>query len=209
MATPDYQRLPPSPPPSPPRRRHHHKKKNSDPFFDLDLSNTSPPSPSPPSSPQNGPQEPQEALITRILLTPIIFTSFLISLFLINRSDRARRTTSHRSSPTTWFYFSPSLWIDPEPYQDPDASTWASSSTSHYEPHSALNPDNRGGGGAKKRTSWHLNKKIRKMAKLEISDALEMRGRVTVLLVGAVVVVGVGAFLGLWWMVGRLLWWGR
>ncbi|KAF2708551.1 hypothetical protein K504DRAFT_356162, partial [Pleomassaria siparia CBS 279.74] len=166
--------------------------------------------PSPSSTPQNEPQEPQDPLLTRILWTPIIFTSFLISLFLVNRSDRARRTASraHPSSSrsSTWSYpryLSPRLWIDPEPYQDPDEYTWSgrtttSDSGAHYAPHSALNPTSN---NKAKSQSWHLNKKISDMAKLEISDALEMRECVAILLIATVVMAIVGVFLGLSWTV--------
>ena len=146
---------------------------------------------------------------TQIILTPILFTSFLLSLFLINRSDRARRTQEHRA-PSILSYFSPAAWIDPEPYQDPNDTTWERrGSTSHYKPHSALNPSQPGSqkdgrNGTKKRRSWHLHKKIGKVAKLEVSDAFEMRGRVIVLLVTVMVLFVVGAFLSVRWIARRM-----
>jgi hypothetical protein len=52
--------------------------------------------------------------------------------------------------------------------------------TTHVEPNDAISPKN--GEQAENRRkrekkSWHLNKKIRQVAKLEVSDAFEMRGR--------------------------------
>ncbi|ORY11217.1 hypothetical protein BCR34DRAFT_588040 [Clohesyomyces aquaticus] len=216
----DHPRHPPSPPPSPPRQRKH-KKKKYDPFFELAA--TSVASPSVPSSPAADPDEPQESIVTRIIISPLLFTSFLLSLFLINRRDRVRRTNSHATSTSTststtsllsYFSLTSSLWVDPEPYQDPDSSTWSrgrASGPSHVEPHSVLsnasnnanNRDSEGKMQTKKRGSWHLHKKIRQVAKLEISDAFEMRGRVIAGLVCVVGLVVAGVFWGLMWCVRR------
>jgi len=56
-------------------------------------------------------------------------------------------------------------------------------------------------GGHKRKQSWHLNKKIRKMARLEVGDALEMRGR---FILGMFVMMGlasVGLWVGVKWVV--------
>lgn len=130
----------------------------------------------------------------------------------MNLRDRAHRTYAH-SSASFLTYFYPSSWLDPEPYQDPGNSTWGRrGSTAHVEPHDAIGP-NQGGpveGGKKRKKSWHLNKKIRKMAKLEVSDAFEMRGK---FIVGMLVVLGLAsvglwmalkwAFVSLWHMLSR------
>lgn len=68
------------------------------------------------------------------------------------------------------------------------------------EPHDAIGPwpDEQGEERPKKKKknkSWHLNRKIRKMAKLEIGDALEMRGRMIV-----VMLVMLGLTCGMLWM---------
>ncbi|CAI6341670.1 unnamed protein product [Periconia digitata] len=121
------------PPFSPPRSRPSRTKKqhDRDPFLAID--DTSNIHVTSPAHTHDDPHE--ESLLVRIILTPILFTSFLLSLFLINRSDRIRRT--HRSDTTTakfssssWplltSYLSPSSWFDlsPEPYQEdlPDSS---------------------------------------------------------------------------------------
>lgn len=188
--------LPPSPPPSPPQPRHRATKKKQkphDPF--LELSN------SPPSPPETEHEEDQESILHRIIFTPILFTSFLLSLFLINHRDRRRRLDEHTTTSTLLAYLSPSTWLDPEPYQDPSNTTWdRRGSLTHVEPHSVLNPELRNGGEQsatrnRKRNSWHLRKKIRKVAKLEVSDAFEMRGRVIVLMVS----VGMVGLAGLVW----------
>jgi len=191
------QHLPPSPPPSPPSTRRRHKKKKSDPFEELATT----PIPSLPSSPANELNDDQESLLTRIILTPVLFISFLLSLFLVNYRNRARRTEAHSPGFSLLTYLAPSSWLDPEPYQDPDDSTWGRRGTiGHVEPHDAIGPRPDEPGEEKpkqrkKKKSWHLNRKIRKMAKLEIGDALEMRGRMIV-----VMLVVLGLTCGMLWM---------
>ena len=117
-----------------------------------------------------------------------MFTSFLLSLFLVNYRNRARRTEAHSLSFSLLAYLAPSSWLDPEPYQDPDDSKWGRrGTTGHVEPHDAIGPrsdeqDDEKPKKRKKRKSWHLHRKIRKVAKLEIGDALEMRGRMIVVM---------------------------
>ncbi|KAF2185140.1 hypothetical protein K469DRAFT_666045 [Zopfia rhizophila CBS 207.26] len=194
--------LPPSPPPSPSRRRH---KKRADPF--LELNSTPLSSPSPPSSPKDEEQE-QESLLTRIIISPILFTSFLLSLFLVNRNDRARRTTSisHFSSRSNLLsYLYPSTWISPEPYQDPSDSTRGPqdsvSSSGHAEPHGFFRIAQR---GKEKQNSWHLHKKIRQVTKLEINDAFELRSRVIAAMITVLVLLVVGVVLAVRWAVMRI-----
>jgi hypothetical protein len=196
------QHLPPSPPPSPPSTRRRQKKK-LDPFEQLATT----PIPSLPSSPANEPADDQEPLLKRIILTPVLFVSFLLSLFLVNYRNRARRTEAHSPGFSLLAYLAPSSWLDPEPYQDPDDSTWCRRGTfGHVEPHDAIGPrpdkqDEKKPNKRKKRKSWHLNRKIRKMAKLEIGDALEMRERmILVMLVVLALACGM-LWMGAKWMV--------
>jgi hypothetical protein len=144
-------------------------------------------------------------------MTPLLFTSFLLSLFLINRSDRARRAGRPSS---LWSYLTPRIWLDPEPYQDPQDSTWntaaTSSSSSHYEPHGALNPKGLATGadvaeasGLKARKQpqkWHLNNSIRKISKIEITDAFEWQGFAAVALIVGILFVGIALIVGLGYM---------
>jgi hypothetical protein len=125
----------------------------------------------------------------------------------VNLRDRAKRTYAH-SSTSFVTYLYPSSWLDPEPYQDPDDSSWGRRGvTTHVEPNEAISP--KGAGQAETKTkkqkkSWHLNKKIRKVAKLEVSDAFEMRGRV---IAGMLVMMALGSialWMGVKWMVVAL-----
>jgi hypothetical protein len=107
--------------------------------------------------------------------------------------------------------------LDHGPYQDPDDSRWCREGTgAHVKPHDAIGPKDAGLDDKKrteKRESWHLNKKIRKVARLEIGDAFEMRGRVIVgmivaMMLGlAILLVGVKWILML--LVGKVMGWER
>lgn len=55
-------------------------------------------------------------------------------------------------------------------------------------------------GKHQKKRSWHLNKKIRKMAKLEISDALEMRGRVIAVMLVMMAIGSMLLWMGVKWL---------
>jgi hypothetical protein len=131
---------------------------------------------------------------SKIILTPIFIISFIVSLFYINYRNRARRTEARAPNTSILNYLAPSRWLDPEPYQDPDNSTWGcrGASATYAEPNEAIGPKD--GAKRKKRRSWHLNRKIRKMAKLEIGDALEMRGQI----MAGMAVVGMLGCVVLW-----------
>ncbi|KAF1836591.1 hypothetical protein BDW02DRAFT_220411 [Decorospora gaudefroyi] len=190
--------LPPSPPPSPPSTRRRHRKK-VDPFDELATA----PIPSPSSALASESEDDPDSAVKRILFTPILFISFLISLFLVNYRDRARRAKAQSSSFSILAYLAPSSWFDPEPYQDPDNSTWGRRGTvGHVEPHDAIGPRPDRKDEPRKRKSWHLNRNIRKMAKLEIGDALEMRRCIIAGMIAVLVMGTVALWMGLKWFVG-------
>lgn len=79
----------------------------------------------------------------------------------------------------------------------------------HVEPHDAIGPKtNAEGGGRKKKhkksTSWHLNKKIRKVAKLEVTDAFELRGRVIAGLAILTICSSLAIWLAMKWLMTLL-----
>ncbi|KAF1914981.1 hypothetical protein BDU57DRAFT_309741 [Ampelomyces quisqualis] len=182
-----------SPPPSPPSMQRRNKKRH-DSFEKL----ASTPLPSPPSSPSQRQvaDEDQDSLLARIILTPVLFTSFILSLSFVNLRDRANRARAH-SSTSVLTYLYPSRWLDIEPYQDPYNSSWGrGGAATHVEPDGAIGPKQGKNATHSRKKSWHLNKKIRKVAKLEVSDALEMRGRV---IVGMLAMLALGSVV-LWFV---------
>jgi hypothetical protein len=133
----------------------------------------------------------------------VLFISFILSLSFVNLRDRVHRTYSH-SSTSFLTYLYPSSWLDLEPYQDPDDSRWCRRGQgAHVEPSDAISPKQSepNESGSQKRRSWHLNKKIRKVAKLEISDAFELRGK---FIVGMLAMMAFGS-VGLWMVTKWLL----
>jgi hypothetical protein len=123
-------------------------------------------------------------------MTPLVFISFIFSLLLVNHRYRTWRLSEHPPANSTfWSRISLRSWLDPEPYQDPSDTTWQHSS------------DSRGHVPHPQREKWFTHKKHRKVAKLEISEAFDMSGRVMVS-VGCVLVVGV---LGVGWAANQAL----
>lgn len=96
--------------------------------------------------------------------------AFLISLFVVDRRQRQWRVQQHPSGhePTSsrWAHWP---WLHPEPYQDTNTGYWQQSATTAAE----VSPDGAYGG-------WFAHWKHRAIAKLEIGDALALRGRVIV-----------------------------
>lgn len=121
-------------------------------------------------------------------MTPVLFTSFIFSLFLVNRRTRAYRVAEHPQSGSSswWTRFSPWKWIDPEPYQDPSDSTWLDANASKPQGSNGSVPGVDGQAeldkGKRKRNRWAVGKKHRKVAKLELSEAFDMRWKIMVVL---------------------------
>jgi hypothetical protein len=79
--------------------------------------------------------------------------------------------------------------------------------STHFEPSDAISPKKRGQAGSKTRQekkAWHLNKKIRKIAKLEVSDAFDMRGRVIAGMVVMMALSSIALWMGVKWMLVSL-----
>lgn len=123
-------------------------------------------------------------------MTPLVFTSFILSLLLVNHRYRAWRLSEHPPTNSTfWSRISLRSWLDPEPYQNPSDTTWQHST------------DNKGHVPHPQREKWFTHKKHRKVARLEIDEAFAMSGRVMVF-VGSVLIVGV---LGVGWAANQAL----
>ena len=61
-------------------------------------------------------------------------------------------------------------------------------------------------GKGKGKEKWFLHRKIRKVARAEVSDALEMRGRVIVGMVVVMVLIVLGFVMGLKWVFVKCWW---
>jgi hypothetical protein len=131
-------------------------------------------------------------------MTPLIVVSFVLSLVVVDHRNRARRVSAANNNDSSW---TASLrnWLDPEPYQDPSDSTWG---------HSANPVDDKHGKDSDvpqpERKRWFTRKKHRKMAKLQLTDALEMRGSVMIFVLGFFV----AGVLAVAWAVKRVFGFG-
>ncbi|KIW01656.1 uncharacterized protein PV09_06841 [Verruconis gallopava] len=127
-----------------------------------------------------------EPFLRRLVMMPLISISFLLSLFLVQRSDRARRSSEHPSRQALgspfWSPFALQSWLSPEPYQDPDDTTWRDADSSQ------------GGSPKPKKRSWYVRKKLRQVGRMQIIDAFELRGVVMIALLAlsVLMIVGVG-----------------
>ena len=95
--------------------------------------------------------------------------SFLLSLFLVDRQWRQWRLSQHsQGSDSFWFRLTHRSWLrGPEPYQDSQDSTWKHSENAPAQSSPATTYP-----------GWYTRKNHRAMAKMEVSDAFEMRRRV-------------------------------
>ncbi|KAG9520358.1 hypothetical protein E4T50_15711 [Aureobasidium sp. EXF-12298] len=135
-----------------------------------------------------------DTLLSRIILGPLTMISFLLSLCVVDSQQRAWRLAQQADSePWPWWKkLSPWTWWNAEPYQEPHDSTWqhAVPATNSPEgadgsvPVPAVNTDH-----------WYTHKKHRKMAKLTVSDALNIREEVAIMLVAAALI---GVILIVW-----------
>ncbi|KAL1635684.1 hypothetical protein SLS58_010122 [Diplodia intermedia] len=209
-----------SPPPTPPKQR----KRKPDPFREL----ASTPLPSPlasPGSPESFASQGKddESALRKaqsqapsadlrhhqLVLTPFLFASFIISLFLVDRRSRAYRLAEHPAPRgSSWLtYFSPWQWLDPQPYpyQNPTNSTWQDANAGKAQGSdggiSGVNGQADLDRGKRADKQWFIGKKHRKVARLEFMEAFEMRGRI-MLALGVAWTLGILALL---WSARRLV----
>ncbi|TKX20340.1 hypothetical protein C1H76_7494 [Elsinoe australis] len=193
-----------APSPSPRKRRHH----SPDPLQRVDTSTLSTFSTSPASSSES------DTLWTRTVRNPIAFVSFLFSLSYVDWRERAWRVAQRGQSgglaESLWGWLSVWNWGEARPWQDESDSTWGvgGADGAGEERRGEGGAGRVGGGTAMKgeaeygrQGSWPIRKKLRKMAKLEVGDALEIRGVFTALVLAGLVGVVIGM-----WLVGRWAW---
>ncbi|KAL3417957.1 hypothetical protein PVAG01_10967 [Phlyctema vagabunda] len=118
-------------------------------------------------------ESPREGLIVRFLITPLTFISFLFSLALIDAHNSSVRSAPDQPRSL----LSRMIWKDsPEPY--------AYVRSPH--PKEGASPEGKG-----TREPWHWHSKQKKMMKMEVADAFEIRKWVltAMLVLGGVLVV--------------------
>ncbi|KAH7417365.1 hypothetical protein BKA64DRAFT_298917 [Cadophora sp. MPI-SDFR-AT-0126] len=180
---------------------------------------------SPPRSPipqirSAPPEAPKESAVSRLLITPITFLSFILSLALIDSHNHHLRTKTHshspsRSQPTTLLgrirtSLHGLIWkeVDQGPYayvRSPNLDPNVGQGSRERSASGSRSPRRRSGDGVREKEKdepWHWHTKQRKMMRAEVEDAFKVRKWVVVFLV-LVAFTGLG-LLGTmgWWMLG-------
>ncbi|APA06519.1 hypothetical protein sscle_02g012890 [Sclerotinia sclerotiorum 1980 UF-70] len=128
------------------------------------------------------PEAPKESAVVRLIIAPITFISFIISLFLIDQRNSSLRINEHskpRTYPNTFFgrtqEFLHSLVFKPQPY----AYLKSPYRGQHAE-----------GDRKREEEPWHWHTKQKKMMKMEVSDAFKFRQWVLIGMAVVAVVIG-------------------
>ncbi|KAE9381119.1 hypothetical protein N431DRAFT_476023 [Stipitochalara longipes BDJ] len=140
------------------------------------------------------PEAPKESAVSRLLIAPLTFVSFLLSLALIDSRNHSLRTHSHspsRPAPTTLFghvkAFIHSVIWKPAP-----GSPYSYIKSPNSKLTNGREKEGKGGVKGKEDEPWHWHTKQRHMMKAEMDDAFRVRKWVVVFLLAA----GVMAFFG-------------
>ncbi|KAF2405556.1 hypothetical protein EJ06DRAFT_30117 [Trichodelitschia bisporula] len=153
-----------------PRRKSHQTK---DPLGEV---------PSPSVKRYDDQQDDGDPFFTKLVLAPLHFVSFLVSLAWIERSSRSYRASERSSPSSNW---SPRNWLSPEPYQSSNKDVSSSE-----------------GEG---KQSWFLRRKHRKMLKFHVGRALELRAPVMAVLATLILISAMALGWGLNILLARLL----
>ncbi|KAG4437892.1 hypothetical protein IFR05_006611 [Cadophora sp. M221] len=125
------------------------------------------------------PEAPKESAVSRLLITPITFLSFLLSLALIDSHNHRLRTKTHshspsRSRPTAFLgrvrnFLHGLVWkeVDAGPYAYVRSPT-LTVAEGQRERSASSSPSRRSG---EKDEPWHWHTKQRKMMRAEVEDA--------------------------------------
>lgn len=127
--------------------------RSDDPFFDDDR--FSPTVKDDTMIPEPHPES--SSSLEAFIMMPLQAVTFIMSLHFIDTNYRSWRVWHHVPRKISIW-----TWSAPEPYQVAQDTTWNVAPSSDPAPAS----------------SWHMHGKVRKLAKKEIGDALEIRGQV-------------------------------
>ncbi len=123
-------------------------------------------------------------------MTPVVFVSFLFALAWVDLRYTAKRRHTHSQAPSRlpgWLH--DVVYRQQQPYQYVRVQQQQQQDSSGSGGHPAQHPDGR----------WYYHSKQRKLLRMEVADAFEIRG--TVLFVLGLLCAA--ASWGLW----RLAWW--
>jgi len=186
-----------------PRRLYKRPTKKHDPFDDI-------PCPTQPHDHQAHPSnnksnhDATDSTYVKLISAPLFFLSFLLSLAFVDRQNRYYRVTQHPPQPprSFWARFATPLssWWDPEPYQDPDKGTWRRREKPSSDEIDGAPPE------VKRKEKWYAMKNHRQLARLEVSEAFEIAGRVKAVVAGIFVVGTVGVGWGMKMIYEWLYW---
>ncbi|KAF2725484.1 hypothetical protein K431DRAFT_299832 [Polychaeton citri CBS 116435] len=149
------------------RRGHSHGRTYSDPFLDIKDGIGFPREDQSSEGGEDSGSFWPQALFESFVLTPLTMISFILSLSVVDYGQRQWRTAQHGSHPD-------SLWMrlfhqQPEPYQSSVDATW------NHQPDAMPTPRS-----PEANQGWFRQKKHRAMARLEITDAFDMNGRMMI-----------------------------
>ncbi|PMD62185.1 uncharacterized protein K444DRAFT_610295 [Hyaloscypha bicolor E] len=145
------------------------------------------------------PEAPKEGAVSRLLIAPLTFISFLLSLALIDSRNHSLRTHSHSHSrlPPSTVFGHVKEFLHSLVYQSMPSSPYSYIKSPNSQ--SSLSKE-----GKEKEEPWHWHTKQRHMMKAEMDDAFRVRKWVVVFLVACAVlavfgVVGVLRWVGYIW----------
>ncbi|KAF1355410.1 hypothetical protein BDV97DRAFT_395775 [Delphinella strobiligena] len=175
-----------------PRRMGRHHRHDSDPFAELSDS-----IPELTDDCKLLKDQTDGALYERLIIGPLNMISFLLSLCLVNRQERAWRVSQHDNGAGSWL----SKWFNAEPYQHDKDPTWHSNPTPTDDSSNIHGQHGNVPLPAVDSRIYHTNKKHREIAKLQLGDAFAMQNKVTFVLLAWALV----ALLGIAWMLHKLV----
>lgn len=125
---------------------------------------------------------PAVLIMRQFIVAPITMVSFLLSLCIVNRQERAWRVAQHDGGGLSRLTRL-TRWFNSEPYRDSAHVDTPSAGTSDAA-NLQVNPD-----------VWYTRKKHREMTSLRLREAFGLQHKIAILLISCIAV----AVLGIFW----------